>query len=93
MTRAEAIHEEPAGAIIGLSVGLGFVNEYRSARAVEQLHSELRHTSLALRDGGPADLDVTALVPGDVVDLAVGDVIPADLRLLRTDGLECESRC
>ena len=37
--------------IIGLSVGLGFVNEYRSERAVEALHSQLRHTTLALRDG------------------------------------------
>jgi Mg2+-importing ATPase len=77
-------------AIIGLSVGLGFVNEYRSARAVEQLHSQLRHTSLVLRDGKPAHLDVTGLVPGDVVDLAVGDVVPADLRLLRAEGLECD---
>jgi P-type Mg2+ transporter len=77
-------------AIIGLSVGLGFVNEYRSERAVEQLHSQLRHTTLALRDDRPVALDVTMLVPGDVVDLAVGDVVPADLRLLRADGLQCD---
>ena len=31
--------------IVGLSVGLGFVNEYRSERAVEELHSQLRHTA------------------------------------------------
>ena len=76
--------------IIGLSVGLGFVNEYRSARAVEELHSQLRHTALTLRDGKPTSVDVTTLVPGDVVQLAVGDVVPADLRLLRADGLECD---
>ena len=77
-------------AIIGLSVGLGFFNEYRSARAVEELHSQLRHTALALRDGKPVAVDVTLLVPGDVVQLSVGDVVPADLRLLRADGLECD---
>ena len=76
--------------IIGLSVGLGFVNEYRSERAVEELHSQLRHTTLVLRDGKPVPLDVTRLVPGDVVELAVGDVVPADLRLLRAEGLECD---
>ncbi len=76
--------------IICLSVGLGFFNEYRSELAVEALHSQLRHTALAMRDGKPMAIDVTQLVPGDVVTLAVGDVVPADLRLLHTDGLECD---
>jgi Mg2+-importing ATPase len=77
-------------AIICLSVGLGFFNEYRSELAVEALHSQLRHRALAVRDGEPVAVDVTELVPGDVVRLAVGDVVPADLRLLRVEGLECD---
>ena len=76
--------------IICLSVGLGFLNEYRSELAVEALHSQLRHRALTMRDGEPVPVDVTELVPGDVVRLAVGDVVPADLRLLRADGLECD---
>ncbi len=76
--------------IICLSVGLGFFNEYRSELAVEALHSQLRHTALAVRDGEPVAVDVTELVLGDVVLLAVGDVVPADLRLLRAEGLECD---
>ena len=76
--------------IIALSVGLGFFNEYRSELAVEALHSKLRHTALVLRDGKPTAVDVTELVPGDVVRLSVGDVVPADLRLLQADGLECD---
>ena len=76
--------------IIVLSVGLGFVNEYRSELAVEALHSQLRHTALALRDGAVVAVDVTDLVPGDVVQLAVGDVVAADLRLLQAQGLECD---
>jgi len=73
-----------------LSIGLGFFNEYRSERAVEALHSRLRHTALVLRDGQPAPIDVTELVPGDIVQLGVGDVVPADLRLLEAEGLECD---
>jgi P-type Mg2+ transporter len=76
--------------IVGLSVGLGFVNEYRSERAVEELHSQLRHTALVIRNGKPATVDVTTLVPGDVVELGVGDVVPADLRLLPADDLDCD---
>jgi P-type Mg2+ transporter len=76
--------------ISGLSIGLGFFNEYRSERAVEALHSQLRHTALVLRDGVAARVDVTELVPGDVVRVEVGEVVPADLRLLRAEGLECD---
>ncbi len=77
-------------AIIALGVGLGFVNEFRSERAVERLHSRIRHRSLALRDGSPRAVDVAELVPGDVVRLQVGDIVPADLRLLEVHGLECD---
>jgi len=76
--------------ITGMSVGLGFVNEFRSARAVEALHSQLRHTTTVLRDGKDEAIDVTRLVPGDVVRIGVGDVVPADLRLLQANGLECD---
>ncbi len=77
-------------AIICMSVGLGFFNEYRSELAVEALHSQLRHTALAIRGGEPIAVDVTELVPGDLVRLAVGDVVPADLRLVDVEGLECD---
>src|SRR5581483_8057913 len=76
--------------ISGLSIGLGFLNEYRSERAVEALHSQLRHTALVLRGGEQLQVDVTELVPGDVVRLGVGDVIPADLRPLEAHALECD---
>ena len=76
--------------ISGLSIGLGFFNEYRSERAVEALHSQLRHRALVVRDGQAVAVDVTELVPGDIVRIGVGDVVPADLRLVQTEGLECD---
>ncbi|HWS48054.1 MAG TPA: magnesium-translocating P-type ATPase, partial [Acidimicrobiia bacterium] len=78
------------GVIVTLSVGLGFVNEYRSEQAVEALHTQIRHTALVVRDGTPQPIDVVTLVPGDLVHLRVGDIVPADLRLLDVTELECD---
>ena len=78
------------GAIMAMSVGLSFFNEYRSEKAVEELHSAIQHLAAVDRDGATAELDVTQLVPGDVVHLRVGDVVPADLRLIEVHELECD---
>jgi P-type Mg2+ transporter len=77
-------------AIVVLGVGLGFINEYRSEMAVAALHANIRHQALVWRDGRQQRLDVRELVPGDVVALGVGDVVPADLRLLEANQLECD---
>jgi P-type Mg2+ transporter len=76
--------------ILLASVGLGFVNEYRAERATQALHSEVTHSVAAMRDEALATVDVTSLVPGDVVHLSLGEVVPADLRLLTTTGLQCD---
>ncbi len=78
------------GVILLASVGLGFANEYKAEKAAEALHSSIRHRCVVLRAGHPRTADVTELVPGDLVDLQLGQVIPADLRLLATAGLECD---
>ena len=78
------------GVIVAVSVGLGFVNEYRAEKAAEALHSQIHHETVVLRDGRPVEVDVTVLVPGDVVELRLGDVVPADIRLLAVTGLECD---
>jgi Mg2+-importing ATPase len=77
-------------AIVVLSVGLGFVNEFRAANAVAALHRDLHHEALVWRGGRQVSVDVAALVPGDVVALRVGDIVPADLRLLSATQLECD---
>ncbi|SDP38707.1 Mg2+-importing ATPase [Nakamurella panacisegetis] len=78
------------GVIVALSVGLGLVNEYRAEKAAEALHSRIRHNCVATRDGHRAVVDVRELVPGDIVELALGDIVPADLRLLQASDLECD---
>ena len=78
------------GAILCLSVGLGFVNEYRAEKAADALHSQIRHETVVVRGGRSIRIDVVDLVPGDVVELALGDLVPADIRLLQVTGLGCE---
>jgi Mg2+-importing ATPase len=78
------------GTILLVSVALGFANEYRAERTAASLHDRIRHTATTIRDGSPVEVDVTAIVPGDVVRLQLGQVVPADVRLLEVRGLECD---
>jgi Mg2+-importing ATPase len=78
------------GGIMLMSVGLSFLNEYRSEKAVEALHSQIRHLAVVDRDGQAAEVSVNEIVPGDLVHLRVGDVVPADLRLIEVHDLECD---
>ncbi|BAX91299.1 magnesium-translocating P-type ATPase [Mycobacterium shigaense] len=77
------------GIILAASIGLGFVNEYRAEHAAAELHARMRHSALACRDGQFVTVNVTELVPGDVIRLSLGEAVPADVRLLHVSGLEC----
>ena len=77
-------------AIIAMSTGLGFFNEYRSERAMLDLRSRVHHRAIVWRDGTRQAVDVAQIVPGDVVEVTVGDVVPADIRLFEVHGMECD---
>jgi len=72
--------------IVMLGIGLGLVNEYRSEVAVAALHDNIDRDALVWRDGTQRRVDVRDLVPGNVIDVRVGDVIPADVRRLFAEG-------
>jgi Mg2+-importing ATPase len=76
--------------IVALSVGLGFVNEYRAEMAMAALRAKIRQEAEVRRDAKTIRVPVTDLVPGDVVALRIGGLVPADLRLLEVDELECD---
>ncbi len=76
--------------IVLLSVGLGFVNEFRAAVAMSTLRSKISQNATVHRDGTVAQIPVTELVPGDIVTLNLGTLVPADVRLLSVDELECD---
>jgi P-type Mg2+ transporter len=69
-------------AIMALSVGLGFFNEYRSEQTLATLRTQTGRRATVLRDGAVRELTAAELVPGDICLLQTGDVVPADLRLL-----------
>ncbi len=69
-------------AIMALSVGLGFVNEYRSEQTLASLREQTGRRATVLRGGAVTELPAAELVSGDVCLLQTGDVVPADLRLL-----------
>jgi Mg2+-importing ATPase len=60
------------------SCGLGFLQEYRASKAVAQLRKRLALTVNVLRDGAQSVLPTRELVPGDVVSLSAGNLVPAD---------------
>ena len=78
------------GVILAASIGLGFVNEYRAENAAAELHGRVHHTALARRDSKFVTVNVTDLVPGDVIRLSLGEAVPADVRLIEVSGLECD---
>ena len=81
-------------AMVVLSVGLSFLQEHRSNRAAAALADMVRIHATARRPddkaAGPdgfAEVPLDALVPGDIVRLSAGDMIPADVRLLAAKDL------
>ncbi|WP_144713249.1 HAD-IC family P-type ATPase [Curtobacterium pusillum] len=76
--------------ILLTSVGLGAVNEYRSAVVSSAMADRLRHTARTLRDGHWTTIDVRDVVVGDVVRLGVGSVVPADAVLARAQDLQLD---
>lgn len=70
--------------IVFLSAALEFFTTYKAERAAEALKQRVAIKAEVIREGVVTELAVTALVPGDVVYLKPGDVIPADGRVLET---------
>jgi Mg2+-importing ATPase len=74
-----------AGIILAIVIGsslLGFYQEYRASAAVEELKKRLALTCRVVRDGVERMVHADALVPGDVLVLSAGNLIPADGRIL-----------
>lgn len=74
--------------MVMLSVLLRFVQEYRSNQAAEKLKSMVKTTATVLRPSEEKqEIDIKNLVPGDVIQLSAGDMIPADVRILQSKDL------
>jgi Mg2+-importing ATPase len=73
--------------IILISSLLGFYQEYKSDKALSALKKYITFKTKVLRDGEKTEVDVKDLVPGDIIFLNLGDVVPADLRIIESQEL------
>jgi magnesium-transporting ATPase (P-type) len=86
-------HWVDSGVIFGVVIVnaiIGFVQEGKAEKALEAIRSLLSPRATVLRDGRRRDVPAEDLVPGDVVLLASGDKVPADLRLMECRNLRIE---
>lgn len=86
---------EPTDAIVILVIVLlnaiiGFVQDYRAEKALEALRKMAASHARVRRDGQYQDISAEQLVPGDIVFLEAGNIIPADLRLIETVELQID---
>lgn len=70
------------GTMLLVSGGMKFIQEARSGNAAEALKDLVSNTCTALRDGGRIEIPFDELVPGDVIRLSAGDMVPADARII-----------
>ena len=86
----EIIDASTIGAIVALNAVVGFVQEYRSERAMEAMKKLTAPKARVLRDGKEMLIPAREIVPGDIVLLESGDRIPADGRLLEVVDLKTD---
>jgi len=73
--------------IIGISTTLDFLQEFRAHNAVDALRRSVAVRTKVRRDGSAISVPVDQLVPGDMVELIAGDLVPADARLVESRDL------
>jgi len=86
----EIVDAATIGAIVFLNAIVGFVQEYRSEKAMEAMKKMTAPKARVLRDGTEVLIPSKEVVPGDIVLLEAGDRIPADARLLEVVDLKTD---
>ncbi len=76
--------------IVALYALLGFIQEYRAEQAIAALKKMSVPNVRIVRDGKMQEISARELVPGDIIQLETGNVIPADLRLLEAVNLRIQ---
>ena len=73
-----------------MSVALNFIQTYRSQQAVERIRKEVAPTATVLRDAKWVEIPRREVVPGDIIKLAAGDLVPADGDLFQARDLHVQ---
>src|ERR1700758_3249385 len=86
----EVLNASIIALMVFLSAALNFIQTYRSQRAVERIRQEVAPTATVLRDGNWTEIPRREVVPGDVISLRAGDLVPADGTLFQTRDLHVQ---
>jgi len=73
-----------------LNAGVGFWQEFKADTAIAALKARLALTARVLRDGHWRDIPARRLVPGDIILIRLGNIVPADIRLIDGDFLSVD---
>jgi len=63
--------------ILGVSIGMGFWNEYKAQRTADSLQDRITHNTVVVRDGVQKEVDVSHVVRGDIVRISLGHDRPS----------------
>lgn len=75
--------------IIGNAV-IGYFQEYNAEKSVRMLQKMTAQKTVVIRNGMPREVEARTLVPGDIVVLEAGNIVPADARLIEVSALKTE---
>jgi Ca2+-transporting ATPase len=78
------------GVIVVINALIGFVQEYKAQKSMDALKKMAAPQAMILREGNWAEIPAQDLVPGDILKLETGDVVPADLRILESVRLQAD---
>jgi len=78
----EAVSTIIVGCMVLMSVGLSYILDKRSNKAIDALGKRVQTHTVVLRDGKETEITISEVVPGDIVLLFAGSIIPADVCLL-----------
>jgi len=76
--------------IVSINGILGFVQEFRAEKTVRALRKLIAQEAKVLRDGKKIEIESKFVVPGDIVYLNIGDIVPADIRLLHQEEMSID---
>ncbi|KAK4188642.1 putative type IID cation-transporting ATPase [Podospora australis] len=76
--------------LIAINVVIGFIQDLQAARTIASLKSLNSATARVIRDGVTTTVEAAKLVPGDIIELKVGDSVPADARIIECVNLEAD---
>ncbi len=81
LAMGEKLDAAAIGVVILINGGIGFVTEFRAEKALLALREMISPTAAVLREGVVRTISAASLVPGDIILLEAGDVVPADARI------------